>query len=100
MKRWYVVHTQTYQEGRAELNLRRQGFEAWLPLFRRARGHARRITPCWHRSFPAIFSFDWISPSAMARDQRHFGGCPLVVQRRHAARGARGAGGRDHATTR
>jgi len=25
MKRWYVVHTQTHQEARAELNLSRQG---------------------------------------------------------------------------
>ena len=43
MKRWYVVHTQSYQEPRAELNLRHQGFEVWLPLTRRTRRHARRI---------------------------------------------------------
>ena len=43
MKRRYVVHTQVHQEARAEVNLRRQGFEAWLPLIRRARRHARRV---------------------------------------------------------
>ena len=52
MKRWYVVHTQTYQEGRAELNLRRQGFEAWLPLYRRVRRHARRIDTVLAPLFP------------------------------------------------
>ncbi len=43
MQKWYVVHTQSGQETRADVNLRRQGFEVWLPLCRRARRHARRI---------------------------------------------------------
>ena len=52
MKRWYVVHTQSYQESRAELNLRRQGFEVWLPLTRRTRRHARRIDTILAPLFP------------------------------------------------
>ena len=40
--RWYVVHTQPNGEGRADLNLRRQGFVTYLPRYRRRRRHARR----------------------------------------------------------
>ncbi|KAB2938998.1 MAG: transcriptional activator RfaH [Hyphomicrobium sp.] len=43
MKDWYVVSTQPYQEARAELNLRRQGYEPWLPKLLRERRHARRV---------------------------------------------------------
>jgi transcriptional antiterminator RfaH len=52
MKRWYVVHTQARQEARAEANLRRQGFEAWLPLIRHARRHARRVDSTLAPLFP------------------------------------------------
>jgi transcriptional antiterminator RfaH len=52
LKRWYVVHTQARQETRAELNLRGQGFEAWLPVFRRVRRHARRIDHVLAPFFP------------------------------------------------
>lgn len=52
MRQWYVVHTQTRQERRAELNLRRQGFDAWLPLIRRARRHARRVDTVLAPLFP------------------------------------------------
>ena len=39
---WYVVHTQPNREGRADLNLRRQGFVTYLPRYARRRRHARR----------------------------------------------------------
>jgi transcriptional antiterminator RfaH len=52
MQRWYVVHTQGCQEARAEANLRRQGFEVWLPLSRRTRRHARRIDSVFAPFFP------------------------------------------------
>ncbi len=52
MQRWYVVHTQCNQEVRAELNLRRQGFEVWLPLSRRTCRHARRIDTVRTPFFP------------------------------------------------
>ena len=52
MSRWYVVHTQTRQEARAEVNLRRQGFEAWLPVIRRSRRHARRVDSVLAPLFP------------------------------------------------
>jgi transcriptional antiterminator RfaH len=53
MNRWYVVNTQPHQEAPAELNLRRQGFEVWLPRFRRARRHARRIDSVLAPLFPS-----------------------------------------------
>ena len=40
---WHVVNTQQHQEARAELNLTRQGFRAWLPVMQRIRRHARKI---------------------------------------------------------
>jgi len=52
MSRWYVVNTQAHHEARAELNLRRQGFDAWLPRFQRARRHARRIDSVLAPLFP------------------------------------------------
>jgi len=52
MKRWYVVHTQARQEVRAEVNLRRQGFEVWLPWIRRPRRHARRVDNTLTPLFP------------------------------------------------
>ena len=41
-RRWYVVHTQPNGEGKADLNLRRQGFATYLPRYARRRRHARR----------------------------------------------------------
>jgi transcription elongation factor/antiterminator RfaH len=43
VKNWYVVNTHPHQEERAEINLRRQGYQAWLPKLLRERRHARRI---------------------------------------------------------
>lgn len=42
MSRWFVVGTLPRQETRAEINLRRQGYDAWLPSMPRMRRHARR----------------------------------------------------------
>lgn len=41
-RQWYVVNTSPHGEARAELNLRRQGFVAYLPRYLRKRRHARR----------------------------------------------------------
>ncbi len=42
MRRWYVVHTHPQGEARAQANLQRQGFEAYLPRCRKWRRHARK----------------------------------------------------------
>lgn len=42
MTSWYVVHTHAHAEDRAEVHLRRQGYEAYVPRCRTWRRHARR----------------------------------------------------------
>ncbi|MGF1631595.1 MAG: transcription termination/antitermination protein NusG [Kiloniellaceae bacterium] len=42
MKRWYVAQIQPHAEERARCNLERQGFQCYLPRYRRERRHARR----------------------------------------------------------
>jgi transcriptional antiterminator RfaH len=41
--RWYLAQTQPRAEAKASLNLRRQGFEVYLPRYMKQRRHARRI---------------------------------------------------------
>ncbi len=41
-RQWYVVNTHPQGEARAEVNLRRQGFVAYVPRYLRKRRHARR----------------------------------------------------------
>jgi transcriptional antiterminator RfaH len=50
--KWYVASTHPRQELRAESNLRRQGFEAWLPKLVRDRRHARRVDTTSAPLFP------------------------------------------------
>ena len=52
MTGWYCVHTLPRAEATALANLRRQGFEAWLPRYRRARRHARRTDQVAAPLFP------------------------------------------------
>lgn len=41
--RWYVVQTQTNGETKAAQNLRRQGYEIYLPRYLKRRRHARKL---------------------------------------------------------
>ncbi|MSO74623.1 MAG: transcriptional activator RfaH [Alphaproteobacteria bacterium] len=52
MRHWYVVRSQPHAERRARDNLLRQGFEAWLPLCRRRRRHARKMEIVLRPLFP------------------------------------------------
>lgn len=40
---WYVVETHAHAEAKAAAHLIRQGFETYLPRYRKRRSHARRI---------------------------------------------------------
>jgi transcriptional antiterminator RfaH len=51
-QRWYVVHTQPQSEGRAEFNLRRQGFATYLPRYQRTRRHGRKTETVARPLFP------------------------------------------------
>jgi len=43
MKQWFVVYAQAMKEQVAERNLLNQGFECYLPTYRKKRRHARRV---------------------------------------------------------
>lgn len=53
MSRWYAVNTLPHQETRAILNLDRQGYDAFLPVHRKTRRHARRIDTIRAALFPS-----------------------------------------------
>lgn len=52
MKNWIAVFTKPACEEKARAHLRRQGFEVYLPTFRRRRSHARRIDIVTRPLFP------------------------------------------------
>ena len=52
MKRWFVAHTQARDEARAARNLERQGFDVFVPRYRRRRRHARRVDTLRAALFP------------------------------------------------
>lgn len=49
---WYVVQTHPNAEARAEVHLRRQGFQTYLPRYRKQRRHARRSEDILAPLFP------------------------------------------------
>src|SRR5687767_14406317 len=49
---WYLAHTQPRAEAKASLNLRRQGFEIYLPRYLKQRRHARRVESVLAPLFP------------------------------------------------
>ena len=52
MRQWYVVHCRVNSEQRAEINLQRQDYEVWLPMYRKTRRHARRVESVLRPLFP------------------------------------------------
>lgn len=52
MTTWYAVYTQPQAEAKARENLLRQGYEVYLPRYRREVSHARRLTTVLRPLFP------------------------------------------------
>ena len=52
MKKWYVVNTKAREEAKALFNLRRQGFNAYLPQHKKTRRHARHTDNVLAPLFP------------------------------------------------
>ncbi len=50
--RWFVAHTHPNAEGKANLNLIRQGFETYLPRYLKRRKHARKVETVAAPLFP------------------------------------------------
>jgi transcriptional antiterminator RfaH len=79
-ERWYVVHTQVLGEDRADLNLRRQGFETYLPRYLRTRRHARRVETVARPLFPRyLFVAMDVARDRWRAVQSTFGVSNLVV---------------------
>jgi transcriptional antiterminator RfaH len=52
MTEWIVAHCHANAETRAETHLRQQGFEVYLPKFKKIRRHARRVETVIRPLFP------------------------------------------------
>lgn len=52
MKRWYVVHTHSAAETKALFHLKRQGFDVYLPIYKKTRRHARKVDVVARPLFP------------------------------------------------
>ena len=52
MKQWVVVHTQPCKESIAQQHLIDQGFDAYLPKFKKTRRHARKVEVVLAPLFP------------------------------------------------
>jgi transcriptional antiterminator RfaH len=52
MKQWYVVTTKAREETKALFNLKRQGFNTYLPQYKKLRRHARRTDTVLAPLFP------------------------------------------------
>ncbi len=52
MIHWCVVHTQSLKENTAQQHLRHQGFEVYLPKFKKIRRHARKVDEVLSPLFP------------------------------------------------
>ena len=51
-RRWYVAQSHVHAESKAAMHLGRQGFEVYLPRYRKQRRHARRIDVVGAPLFP------------------------------------------------
>jgi len=62
MKQWYVVNTKAHEETKALFNLKRQGFNTYLPQYKKLRRHARKtdivLTPLFPKYLFVEFNLD------------------------------------------
>lgn len=52
MKLWYVVHAHAMGETKALFHLKRQGFDVYLPIYKKTRRHARKVDVIAKPLFP------------------------------------------------
>lgn len=52
MKQWFVVYTQPQKEMLAQQHLKEQGFEVYVPRFKKTRRHARKVDQVLSPLFP------------------------------------------------
>ena len=54
-RRWFVAQSHVHAESKAAMHLDRQGFEVYLPRYRKQRRHARRIDVVAAPLFPRLW---------------------------------------------
>lgn len=81
---WYVVQTKPREEKIAELNLKRQDFEVFLPLCRKIVNHARKKQAVLSPLFPGYLfikldaeGYDWRSVNGSRGVRRLVGSNPV-----------------------
>ena len=52
MNKWFVAYTQPLKESVAKHNLEEQGYDVYLPMFKKTRRHARRVDEVLQPLFP------------------------------------------------
>ena len=59
--KWFVVHCYPNKESIAELNLQNQGFDTYIPRYKKLRRHARRVDTVFAPLFPRYFFVNYLS---------------------------------------
>jgi transcriptional antiterminator RfaH len=87
-ERWFLVHTHTKNERKAEWHLGAQGFRSFLPQYQKTVRHARKLSTVWAPLFPSylFIALDlemdrWLSVRSTIGVSRLFtqGGRPIPV---------------------
>ena len=76
MNQWYVVYTQPSKELLAQQNLKDQGFDVYLPRFKKIRRHARKVEEVLAPLFPRYL---FVSLALEAQGWRSINGTRGVV---------------------
>lgn len=80
MKSWFVVHTHSMKEQVAEQHLRQQGFDVYLPRFKKMRRHARKIEEVLVPLFPRYLFIEMDVESAHWRSINGTRGVSYLLQ--------------------
>lgn len=70
MTEWIVAHSHLNAESRAEMHLLRQGFEVYLPKYKKTRRHARRVESVIRPLFPRYLFVGFIRNQTQWRSIR------------------------------
>jgi transcriptional antiterminator RfaH len=79
MKQWFVVNTKTHEETKAMTNLNQQGFNTYLPRYKKSRRHARRTDTVMAPLFPKYLFVEFdLSMENWSRINSTFGVSKLI----------------------
>ena len=79
MKQWFVVNTKTHEETKAMTNLNQQGFNTYLPRYKKTRRHARRTDTVMAPLFPKYLFVEFdLGMESWSRINSTFGVSKLI----------------------